>query len=452
MQETEVNVAIADEETNDQESVLFVDDEKHILSSLRRLMRPLKLNTFFAVGGEEGLKVLQENKIDLVVSDMRMPHMDGAEFLTRVKQQWPDTIRMLLTGYADIGSTVNALNNGGIYRYISKPWDDEELKQIIMDGLKLKRLEREQKQLLELTNKQNKELHDLNANLEAKVAARTEEIRQANQMLDMAYGNLKESYDGFVQVFSSVINKRQSLQRAESQIVADLSKKMAIALKLKETTVRSVYHAALLHQLGKSGLSDNLLNKPLELMNDEEKRQYQEYSAIGEAALSSIAGFEKAAALIRNHTEYYDGSGFPDKLKAEQVRAGARVIRTVCDYVGYQTGMILQKKLSAEEAFLKIKELAGKKYDPIVVKCLNHFRKQYDIKHVYDDEIEIDSFALQPKMRLTRDLLNNKGMLLMSKGSLLNKAVIDKVLSLEQAGHEKFKIYISREDSESSDA
>ena len=100
-------------------ALLFVDDEPGILSALRRLVRKLDVKVFIAEGGAAGLEVLENNHIDLVVSDMRMPEMDGAQFLARVKELYPNTVRYLLTGYSDISATINALNNGGIYRYLS---------------------------------------------------------------------------------------------------------------------------------------------------------------------------------------------------------------------------------------------------------------------------------------------------------------------------------------------
>lgn len=428
------------------ESVLFVDDEQHILSSIRRLMRPLKLNTYFANGGAEGLKVLEEHHIDLVVSDMRMPEMDGAQFLTQVKNRWPDTVRMLLTGYADISSTIEALNNGGIYRYISKPWDDEELKAIVMEGLKLKRLEREKEELVSLTRKQNEELQDLNKNLEAKVEARTEEIRQTSMMLDVAYEELKDSYDSFVQVFSSFINSREILKKAESKRVAQLSRRMAKALKLKDESVRAVYYAALLHQLGKVGLPDRILTIPEDELNEEDAALYKQYPLVGETAISAIKGFEKTAALIRHHAEYFDGSGFPDGLEGSKTRAGARIIRTVHDFIGLQTGLMSREIMNAEEAFAYIKSKANKKYDPIVVKCLNHFRKDFDISSLYSDEIAIESYALKKGMVLTRDLINSKGLLLISEGHELTTAMIEKILGMEKHEKAKFKIFIKKQD------
>lgn len=122
------------------EGVLFVDDEKHILCSLKRLIKALKLNVYTAESGKLGLEILAEHKVDLIVSDMRMPEMDGATFLTEAKSAQPEALRILLTGYADIESTVKALNKGEISRYISKPWDDEEMLATISEVLKLKRL------------------------------------------------------------------------------------------------------------------------------------------------------------------------------------------------------------------------------------------------------------------------------------------------------------------------
>ncbi|MES2115687.1 MAG: response regulator, partial [Pseudomonadota bacterium] len=105
-------------------TVLFVDDEPNILSALRRLFRPRGYRVLTAESGAEGLEVLEREPVDLVISDMRMPEMDGARFLAQVRQRWPGVLRLLLTGYSDIQSIQDAINCGEIYRYITKPWDD----------------------------------------------------------------------------------------------------------------------------------------------------------------------------------------------------------------------------------------------------------------------------------------------------------------------------------------
>src|SRR3990172_3319899 len=110
-----------------QSTLLCVDDEPNILSSLRRLFRAKGYRVLVAESGNAGLQVLATEAVDLVISDMRMPEMDGAHFLELVRARWPDTIRILLTGYADVSSIIEAINRGEIYRYIAKPWDDNEM-------------------------------------------------------------------------------------------------------------------------------------------------------------------------------------------------------------------------------------------------------------------------------------------------------------------------------------
>lgn len=107
--------------------LLLVDDEQNILKSLRRLFRGDEFTVHLANNGEEALGILEQQQIDLIISDMRMPHMDGAELLSRAALKWPEVVRILLTGFADMESTIVAVNQGKIYSYCQKPWDDQEL-------------------------------------------------------------------------------------------------------------------------------------------------------------------------------------------------------------------------------------------------------------------------------------------------------------------------------------
>lgn len=426
------------------ETVLFVDDEAHILSAIRRLIRPLNINAHFANSGAEGLSLLEQHPVDLIVSDMRMPEMDGATFLAKVQERWPDTIKMLLTGYADMSSTIKALNDGGIYRYISKPWDDDELKSILQEGLRIKRLEREKAELTALTHRQNAELQDLNRNLEQKVEARTEEIRQTSAMLDLAYQELKTGYTAFVRVFSGFINSRAILRKAESNKVADLARAMAISLKLKDEHVEAVYHAALLHQIGKAGFSDQILELPEEALQGEERDLFEQYPLLGEATLSAINGFEKTAVLLRNHMEAFDGTGFPDRLSGANIRSGARIIRVARDFIGLQTGLVANTKLLATEALSLIQKKTEQLYDPIAVKSLALHWKNYDLSAQYVDEQVVESVGLRPGMVLARSIFNGSGLMLMAEGSILTASVIEKIMNLEKLEKARYQIHIQR--------
>jgi len=120
---------------NDQIRILFVDDEHMILKTLKRLFMDSEFETLTAESGEDAIKILQNDQpVHIVVSDYRMPGMNGVEFLKIVNKNWPETVRMVLSGYADTASVVAAINDGQIFKFIAKPWNDEEFKRIITDA------------------------------------------------------------------------------------------------------------------------------------------------------------------------------------------------------------------------------------------------------------------------------------------------------------------------------
>ena len=167
-------------------TLLLVDDEPNILSSLRRLLRNEGYKLHLANSGEEALETLKHEQIDLVVSDGRMPGMSGTELLKRIKSLYPDTLRIILSGYTDVGELAKAINEGEAYRYILKPWNDEELKLTFRIALAHHRLTLENRDLYRRIEEQNRELKDLNAHLEEAVEAKTHELILRNKVLTLA--------------------------------------------------------------------------------------------------------------------------------------------------------------------------------------------------------------------------------------------------------------------------
>lgn len=198
--------------------LLFVDDEENILKSLRRLFRPKGYSIFIATSGVLGLKILESEAIDLVISDMRMPEMDGATFLKQVSARWPDIIRILLTGYADLNSTVSAINEGHIYCYASKPWEDYNLSLTVEQALERRNLKKEKENLEGLTRQQNKELIQLNADLEFKVAERTGEVREALLLLEGAHGALKHEYQSSLKDYAALLEELKDEKKTNESL------------------------------------------------------------------------------------------------------------------------------------------------------------------------------------------------------------------------------------------
>ena len=116
-------------------TVLFVDDEEHILSAIRRTFRSSGFRILVANSAAAGLKALERDHVDVVVSDMRMPEMDGAQFLEQVATRWPHTVRVVMSGYADLASTMHAITHGRIFRSIEKPSASADVQRVITEGL-----------------------------------------------------------------------------------------------------------------------------------------------------------------------------------------------------------------------------------------------------------------------------------------------------------------------------
>jgi CheY-like chemotaxis protein len=165
-------------------AVLFVDDEASILNSVKRLLRKEPYTVLTAGGGAEGLRVLAEHQVQVVVTDQRMPAMSGIEFLQEVKLRWPDTVRLVLSGYADADTIVAAINKGEVYRFMPKPWQDDALRHTLAQAFDHWHMVQENRRLNELTIRQVGELRRLNSLLEGSVEARTRSLQFAQEMLE----------------------------------------------------------------------------------------------------------------------------------------------------------------------------------------------------------------------------------------------------------------------------
>ena len=141
--------------------ILIVDDEENVLNALKRLFRKEPYEILTAISGEEGLKILDDHQADLIISDLKMPEMNGIEFLKRAKEKNSVPLRIMLTGHADLKSIIEAIDHGEIYRFLLKPWDDEELKMTIRQALDYYHLWKENRALVRTVQKQSEVLQEL---------------------------------------------------------------------------------------------------------------------------------------------------------------------------------------------------------------------------------------------------------------------------------------------------
>lgn len=412
-------------------TLLFVDDEASILSALRRLFRPHGYRILTAEGGAQGLEILGRETVDLVISDMRMPQMDGAQFLEKVRDGWPEIVRILLTGYADVSSTIAAINRGEIYRYISKPWDDNDIVLIVRQALERRQLERENARLVELTRSQNEQLKELNAGLERKVAARTAELSQTVAFLDQAQKDLKKSFLATVRVFSGLMELRGGKMAGHARRVAELARVLGARLHLDEQAGQDLLLASLLHDIGKIGLPDSVIEKPFNGLSPEARHEVMKHPAKGQMVLLGVEQLKNTALLIRHHHEAFDGSGYPDRLVGMAIPLGARILAVANDYDALQMGTLVNRALKPHEAVAFIAENRGKRYDPAVADAFVGLMAEA-LKDVVV-EIALRPMHLKAGMVLARELLDKDGYLLLAKGHVLDAAVIEQLQRMEAA-------------------
>jgi response regulator RpfG family c-di-GMP phosphodiesterase len=426
-------VASAPAATEPMATLLFVDDEPNILSALQRLFRPAGYRIFTAAGGAEGLALLERERIDLIVSDMRMPQMDGAAFLEQAAKRWPQTVRILLTGYADLSSTVAAVNRGNIYRYLSKPWEDNDIRLTVAQALERQRLE-------SLVAAQNAELKELNNHLEARVKSRTEEVRQVLAQLELTHDELKKTYATSVKVFANLIELRQQHHAGHASRVAEQIQVLMPRLCLPEGETQVLLFAALLHDIGKIGFPDRLLQTPYDHLSAADRELYHQHPIIGQNALLALESLQDTASLIRTHREHLDGSGYPDALQGEQIPLGARALLIVSDYDALVHGLRTGTSLTPRQAQDVLIAHKGKRYDGRLVEVyLDILRAPPPAT-----EREVTSDQLQPGMVLARDLRTSRGLMLLGQGRELSAALIPRIQAIEKQDGGRYVIHVVR--------
>jgi len=416
--------------------ILCVDDEANILAALRRAFRPLGYQVLLAESGKEALKILEQNdQIDLVISDMRMPEMDGARFLAEVRKQRPDIVRILLTGYADMESTIAAINDGQIFRHISKPWNDDDLLITVRNALDRSALERDKRRLERLTTEQNAELKRLNAGLEEKVSERTQELVLANE-------KLKQSFFTSIQLFSNMLELRAGHMAGHSCRVADLSRKIAQALNLDEAECQNTFLAALLHDIGKIGLPDDLLRKPINQMSGEELSRWRRHPSLGEQALLALDSFRGVAEIIRFHHETFDGKGFPTGKSGMSIPIGARILSVANEYDGYLWGTLNGKRYEEDAARQLIAQARGRRYDPGVVDAFLAVTGGLQGSHANTDEVELRTGELKVGMMLSRNLVNYDGIVLLTSQQTLSETIITQLRGFEHSNGSHLEVWV----------
>lgn len=307
--------------------ILIVDDEPDNLALLYRTLRG-KYEITKASSAIEALRILKDNEFNCILSDHKMPQMDGVEFLRRTYEVCPNTTRLLVTAYSDVKILIDAINYAKIYRYIKKPFNPDELLHIVEASL---------------------EYHQL-------------KVDNENLIKD-----LKELFSGTIKAIIEALDAKDSFTLGRSRRVTFYSLKMAEKLNINNAEKGRIELAGLLHDIGMIGVAEDILNKSQKLTQEEfeEIKKHVQHSV---KILEDIKQLYEVIEIIKYHHEYYDGNGYPYGLKGDEIPLGSRVIALADAYDSMVSHRAYRPSLSSDEAMKIIEERSGTQFDPELVK------------------------------------------------------------------------------------
>jgi len=419
-------------------TLLLLDDEQDILNALKRLLRKnFTLVTF--TEGQVALDYLRENTVDLIMSDMRMPNMDGAQFLEKSRDLHPHAIRLLLTGYSDMDSTIRAINEGGVYCYIGKPWDNDALKMTLDKAAEHYVLRKEAKELSANLLSANKELESFNKSLEEKVALRTSALEASKQKLHGALITQKSLLQDVLDMMSSTIEYRTGSGAGHIKRIALQCKAIAGHLNFDEVVCRHIYLSALLHEIGKVGLSDEIL-KQSQFDADSVHECFASHPVIGAKIVGRVKRFSVLTENIRYQDENFDGTGVPEHLVADAIPIGARIIRVVKDFDQLISGKDNAHKMSIKDAKSWLTSRTNTWYDEKIVMAFFSIltNRQTVIEEM---EYSVGLEGLKVGDTLIEDLVLN-GNIMMKEGQQINDAILTKLGDYEHDHNVKLTLFV----------
>lgn len=374
------------------EKIILVDDEPNILTAYSRTLR----RQFSMVTADSGAKALQlmasEGPFAVIVSDMRMPEMDGLQLLSTVKQKYPDTVRVMLTGNADQQTAIDAVNEGDVFRFLNKPCPADNMANTLNLAIKQHQLISAEKDLLENT-------------LKGSIEALCQTLQLANP-----------------EVFG------------HSNRIKELMTDCAQALQLEN--IWALESSAMLCQLGYVALPAELVSKTTTdtSLSKEETQQFNQHSRLAADLIGNIPRMEQIAANIRYQNNHFDGSAQPlDGLQGEQIPIGARLLKVILDFhklecSNMDTGMVLARLQSHAHI-----------YDPVILAALP------DIVNAAPEQQlkQVNITALAPGMTLAQDIYTHSGMLLARKGQPVSDSLCERLTNFYRNGNIEQAINVS---------
>lgn len=423
--------------------VLCVDDDEIVLRSLSRLFKTQQLTVLTSDSPIDALKLIKQYEFDVIISDMRMPKMNGAELFQQAQKLAPDTQRILLTGYADIEITLAAVNQGKIHGYIQKPWQNDLLLRSITDSIEKYQLKKQNLKLQQQINRHNEVLKELNSSLEQRVEKRTKQIKQVLKKLEIANAHEKHEHSSTVELLYNFINANPYLDGTKAQNIANTCTQIAKQLQLPPKNIEMAAMAGYLAQIGLLAMDPALYEKPVHALNEQQRKSYYTHPSTAQLMLMPATHLHEVSDAIYHQYERYNGNGLPKGLKGNDIPLSAMILALSRDYWNAFEQSNLKDEEKHQHALETVKMYSGNFYHPKLVqaleacrvKCIKQQAKVGSMKIITAKELAIN-------MVLSHALHSHTGIMLLPKGHIFSAKSIEKLQQLEAKKPTPFRIMI----------
>jgi len=345
-------------------SVLFVDDDTEIVTRMQRYLEKIFNTVFIASNGEEALEKYSSKEIDLILTDIAMPKLNGIELVKKIRQEDEAKPIIIISAFSDLEYLKDAISYG-VNGYLLKPLDygvlNRELYKTIQHIVIQRENERYKKHLQELVLEKEEELI--------------------------------KNYESTMMAMVEIIESRDSYTAGHSKRVASYALKIAEAMGYDEKTKQLLHKAGMLHDIGKIAVPDSILLNPHKLTN-REFRIIQEHVTIGVDILKKIPMFEDIVDIIYAHHERYDGKGYPRGLKGDEISLLSHILIVSDSFDAMTTSRVYKGRKTVTQTLQEIKELSGIQYHPKVVKAA-----EVALKNI----IPVDNIVQEPKNELEKE-------------------------------------------------
>lgn len=314
----------------DKAKILVVEDEPNVLDVLLRMIARLGYLCDGAESGDKALEMYSNEKYDVILADIKMPGLNGIELAERIKKQDANMPIIIITGAMEIELVIAALRVGAL-DYILKPVDSATLEKSVHRAVKNGR----------------------------EIRLRIEQEKEEQELSDTS------KFIATSMVFVEAIESRSEFFSNHSKRTAELCMKMCKSMGMPQKEWQKIYIGALLHDLGSMTVED-IIKKPEEL-NDAEKEAVQRHAAASAEIIAKLERDKEIAKIIRHHHERYDGTGYPDHLKGEEIPFGSRILTVADAYVAMISKRPFRPAITHEEALEELRLNAGHQFDPKIV-------------------------------------------------------------------------------------